>query len=310
MSSFENLRIVDNFYQTSLFFPMPTVLISTLCEDGTTNLGPYSLVQPYYVAGKGYYAMLLECRNSSNTAQNILRTGKCALNFISDKPKYFKEAVRLSWPGDKPEEKMPKCKFRLEKSMIEEETPEDIRPQVMTDAIQVIECTWMRELDGADADQPGCLNGYQPPYHDFNGITSEFGAHFILRIDRILMKKKYKDAIINGVKASDFPSMPVDYGYRDSKNFWFHRGRRMRAELLQMRQASLASVRYAADRADDKVKFTDDALKTVLAVPRVFLPLVLKGCVDWAKENNVELITEEHMKIIQDKRAKEKAAKK
>lgn len=48
MSSFENLRIVDNFYQTSLFFPMPTVLISTLCEDGTTNLGPYSLIQPYY----------------------------------------------------------------------------------------------------------------------------------------------------------------------------------------------------------------------------------------------------------------------
>ena len=47
MSSFENLRVVDNFYQTSLFFPMPTVVISTLCEDGTTTLGPYSLVQPY-----------------------------------------------------------------------------------------------------------------------------------------------------------------------------------------------------------------------------------------------------------------------
>ena len=82
MSSFENLRIVDNFYQTSLFFPMPTVIISTLCEDGTTNLGPYSLVQPYYVAGKDYYAMLLCCRNSSNTAQNILRNGKCALKTL------------------------------------------------------------------------------------------------------------------------------------------------------------------------------------------------------------------------------------
>ena len=87
MSSFENLRIVDNFYQTSLYFPMPTVVISTLCEDGSTNLGPYSLIQPYYVAGKDYYAMLLCCRNSSNTAQNILRNGKCALNFIDDNPK-------------------------------------------------------------------------------------------------------------------------------------------------------------------------------------------------------------------------------
>jgi flavin reductase (DIM6/NTAB) family NADH-FMN oxidoreductase RutF len=313
MSSFENLRIVDNFYQTSLFFPMPTVVISTLCEDGTTNLGPYSLVQPYYVAGKDYYAMLLCCRNSSNTAQNILRNGKCAISFINDDPKNFHEAVKLSWPGDKPSDKMPKCNFRLEKSMIEEENPADVRPQVLTDAIQVIECTWVRELDGADKDLPGQLEGYEGPYHDFNGITSKFGAHFILKVDKILMKKKYSDAIINGVTAKDFPSLPVDYGYRDSKNFWFHKGvnffNRMKAELLQPRQASLASVRYAADRADDKVKFTDDALETILGVPRVFLALVLKGCVDWAKENGVEVITAAEMKIINDKRAKEKNKK-
>jgi flavin reductase (DIM6/NTAB) family NADH-FMN oxidoreductase RutF len=287
---------------------MPTVVISTLCEDGTTNLGPYSLIQPYYVAGKEYYAMLLNCRNSSNTAQNILRTGKCAINFIDDNPKNFKEAVKLSWPGDKPSEKMPKCNFKLEKSLIEEESGEK-RPMVMTDAIEVIECTWMRELDGADKDQPGQLEGYEGPYHDFNGITSKFGAHFILRIDKILMKKKYSDAIINGVRAKDFPPLPVDYGYRDSKNFWFHRKRHMRAELLQMRQASLSSVRYAADRIDDKIKFTDDALKLMLNVPRVFLPAALKGCVEWARENNVELITEEHMKIINDKRAQEKKKK-
>ena len=189
--------------------------------------------------------------------------------------------------------------------MIEEETGE-VHPMVLTDAIEAIECTWMRELDGADSDQPGELNGYEGPYHDFNGITSKFGAHFILRVDRILMKKKYSDAIINGVTAKDFPPLPVDYGYRDSKNFWFHRKRRMRSELLQVRKASLESVRYAADRADDKVKFTDDALETILGVPRVFLPVVLKGCVSWAKENNVELVTAEHMKIINDKRAKEK----
>ena len=127
------------------------------------------------------------------------------------------------------------------------------------------------------------------------------------------MKKKYSDAIINGVTAKDFPSLPVDYGYRDSKNFWFHKGvnffNRMKAELLQPRQASLASVRYAADRADDKIKFTDDALETILGVPRVFLALVLKGCVDWAKENGVEVITAAEMKIINDKRAKEKNKK-
>ena len=308
MSSFENLRVVDNFYQTSLFFPMPTVVISTLCEDGSTTLGPYSLVQPYYVAGKDFYAMLLSCRNSSNTAQNILRTGKCAINFVDDKPKTFKECVKLSWPGDKPEDKMPKCEFKLEKGIIEETTGEK-RPQVLSDAIQVIECTWVRELDNAQNDMPGNLNGYEPPYHDFNGITSKFGAHFILKVDKILMKKKYADAIINGVKAKDFPPLPVDYGYRDSKNFWFHRKTWMRAELLPVRKQTLESVRYAADRADDKVKFTDDALETILNVPRVFLPLVLKGCVEWARENNCERITAAEMKIINDKRAKEKSKK-
>lgn len=309
MSSFEDLRIVDNFYQTSLFFPMPTVVISTLCEDGSTSLGPYSLVQPYYIAGKDYYAMLLECRNSSNTAQNIMRTGKCAINFVTDDKKSFKECVKLSWPGDKPEEKMPKCKFKLEKGIIEEKNPKEKRPLVVADAYQVIECTWMSSLDGADKDVPGQLNGYEPPYHDFNGITSKFGAHFILRVDKILMKKKYSDAIINGVKGRDFPPVPIDFGYRDSKNFWYCRRSKMIPELLAIRPQTLESVRYAADRADDVVKFTDDALKTILNVPRVFLPVALKGCVSWAKENNVTLITEKEMAIINDKRAKEKNKK-
>jgi hypothetical protein len=37
---FTEIRILDNFYQTSSFYPMPVVLISTLNEDGSTNLGP------------------------------------------------------------------------------------------------------------------------------------------------------------------------------------------------------------------------------------------------------------------------------
>ena len=128
MSEFKSLKPVDNFYQTSLFFPMPVVEISTISENGQTNVSSYSLVQPYYIAGKGYYAMLLECRNSSNTA----------------------------------------------------------------------------------------------------------------------------------------------------------------------------------DRLQTDVKFTDEALMMLVNVPRVFLPLVLKGCVKWAEENGVKLITEKEMQIINDKRSKEK----
>ena len=139
MSSFKDLRIVDNFYQTSAFYPMPTVLMSTLAEDGSTSLGAYSLVFPYYIAGKDYYAMILECRNSSNTAQNILRTGKCAINFITDKRSYFKETVRLGFPGETSKEKMEKCLFTLEDGLAETES--GARPQVVKEAFQVFELT-------------------------------------------------------------------------------------------------------------------------------------------------------------------------
>ncbi len=302
MSSFKDLRIVDNFYQTSAYFPMPTVLVGTVSENGMTNLGSYSLIQPYYIAGKDFYAMLLCVRNSSNTAQNILRGSKVSLNFITDSRKNFKEAVRLGFPGDTTEEKMKDCIFSLEKGLAEG----DMRPEVITDAYQVMECTWVSTLDNAQDDKPGELNGYEPPYHDFNGITSKFGAHFILKVDKILMKEKQYNGIINGVKASSFPAVPVDYGYRDSKNFWYTRFRRPYAEPLAARETNLDSVKYAANRIDPDVKFTDEACQMMVKIPRIFLTTALKGCVAWAKENNVTLITEKEMAIINDKRAKEK----
>jgi flavin reductase (DIM6/NTAB) family NADH-FMN oxidoreductase RutF len=307
MSSFKELRILDNFYQTSSFFPMPVVMIGTLTEDGKTTLGPYSLVQPYYIAGREYYAMLLCARNSSNTAQNILRNGKCSLNFIPDDRKYFKEAVRMGFPGDTPEEKMTNCIFTLEQGEMAKVEPDSLFPQVVAESFQVFECTWMRELDNAKDDKPGELNGYQPPYHDFNGITSEFGVRFILRVDKILIKPKYYSTIVEGVKASGFPRVPIDYGYRDSKNFWYTRFCRPIAQLLPVREGSLDSVKYAAQRIDDQIKFTDEACEMLIKVPRIFLNTALKGCVKWAKENSVTLITDEHMKLINDKRSKEKS---
>ena len=37
MSSFKDLRIVDNFYQTSSYIPMPTVMLSTLAKQAWTR---------------------------------------------------------------------------------------------------------------------------------------------------------------------------------------------------------------------------------------------------------------------------------
>lgn len=303
-SSFRDLRIVDNFYQTSAFYPMPTVLVSTLADDGSTSIGSYSLCFPYYIAGKNYYAMLLECRNSSNTAQNLLKRGVCALSFIEDRTEDFKEAVRLGYPGETSKEKMAHCKFELEAGQCD-----GARPLVVKKAYQVFECTWDDTLENASEDRSrtGQLEGIDPPYHDFNGITSKYGCHFILKIDKILMKEKYFNSIINGVKASAFPRIPVDYGYRDSTNFWFTKFRRpIAAKIPAAKEADLISVVYAANRIDDKIKFTEDACKMMTKIPRVFLKAALQGCIDWAKENNVTLITPEHMKIINDKRAKEK----
>ena len=307
MSSFKDLRIVDNFYQTSAFFPMPTILISTIDDDGNTTLGAYSLCFPYYIAGKDYYAMILECRNSSNTAQNILKRGKCALNFLLDDKKLFKETVRLGFPGETSKEKMKDCPLEFEEGL-----SKGTRPKVLKDAFQVFECTWDDKLEDAylDKDKVGQLEGIEGPYRNFNGVTSKFGCHFILKIDKILMKEKYYNSIINGVKSNNFPRVPVDYGYRDSTNFWYSKFKRPIAMPIPAgKESDIQSVKYAAGRIDPDIKFSDEACQMLVKVPRVFLKLVLQGCVKYAKENNITYIDAEVMKTINDKRNKEKNRK-
>ena len=308
LEGFKNMRMVDNFYQTSSFFPMPTIEISTIDENEFTNIGSYSLCFPYYIAGKEYYAMVLECRNSSNTCKNLLKNGKCALNFITHEKKYFKEAVRLGFPGETPEEKMKECIYTLVDGKKARENTNEKFPKIIKEAYQVFECTWIKELDNAQDDK--IEEEYNGPYHNFNGITSKFGAHFILKIDNILIKNKYYNSIINGVTSSGFPNVPVDYGYRDSKNFWYTKFKKpISMPIPKDKGVGLESVKYAAERIDPNVKFTDEACKMLVKVPRVFLSMVLKGCVEWAKENNVTLITEKEMQIINDKRNKEKNKK-
>lgn len=200
---------------------------------------------------------------------------------------------------------MKDCIFTLVDGKMARENENEKFPKIVKEAFQVFECSWERELDGAQNDM--VKEEYLPPYHDFNGITSKFGAHFILKIDKILIKPKFYNAIINGVSANLFPQVPVDYGYRDSKNFWYTRFKRPISEPIPKENGiSLDTVKYAASRIDPEVKFTDEACSKLVKVPRVFLNTVLKGCVAWAKENNVSLITDKEMEEIQDKRNKEK----
>ena len=304
---FEEIIIKDNFYQSSSFFPMPLTLIGTLNENKTlTSFGSYSLIFPYYIAGKQYYAMVLECRNTSNTAKGILRHGKCTINFLPYSKKNFAQHVACGFPGDTPEEKMKDFRFHPVDSFSSKET-KDPCPKILEEALQVFECTWMKELDGAQNDP--VLDEYDGPYHDFNGITSKFGAHFILRIDKILVKPAYKEAIVEGATRSNFCPLPTNWGYRDSKYFWCSDFTKPQAIGIPDREVDLTSIQYAAKRLNTDVTFTDDALKTIVKVPRPFLKLVLQGCVKWAEENGVKVLTEKEMKIIADKRSAEKKNK-
>jgi hypothetical protein len=134
-------------------------------------------------------------------------------------------------------------------------------------------------------------------------------------IDDILMKDQYYNAIVDGVNKDNFPPVPVDYGYRDSTHFWytqFPKGfkKPLSEPIPAPKEVDIASIKYAANRCDDTVKFTDEALMNFVKVPRPFLKTVLNGCVAWAKENGVTLITDEHVKIINDKRKQEKENRK
>ena len=54
---------------------------------------------------------------------------------------------------------------------------------------------------------------------------SKFNLSCVLILKKLITYNYITDndynTIINGVNACGFPNVPVDYGYRDSKNFWY-----------------------------------------------------------------------------------------
>lgn len=302
MSSFEQIEIMNNFYQTSAFFPMPTVLISTLHPTGRTNLGAYSLCFPYYIAEKEYFAMVLCARNSSNTAQHILKNKVCSINFISDKRKHIKGAVRLGFPGESTDAKMGNTIFTLEEGERAAENPGHTYPQIIKEAEQVFECTW------DDTDVFPCRgNGavYLPPYNANNGVTSEHGAIFILKIDKILLKSKWKKAIVEGNRK--MPSLPVDYGFRNNSRFWISRSRRpLKFPIPKDKGVGAEVVRNAAEQLDPSYTWEEGCYDDLKLIPKIFLNTVLKGIFSEAEKRGTKHITRGMLSEIRDKRTKEK----
>jgi flavin reductase (DIM6/NTAB) family NADH-FMN oxidoreductase RutF len=136
-ASFERIGILDNFYQTSSFFPMPVVLVSTVSESGQTNLGPYSLCFPFVIADEGRFSMMLAARSTSITAKNIKRTGLCAINFIIDDKKCLENCLVLGFPGEGTDEKMKNSIFTLVPSMRSNGHQGVHYPDIVEEAVQV-----------------------------------------------------------------------------------------------------------------------------------------------------------------------------
>jgi len=283
--TFAEVRILDNFYQTSSFFPMPVVLMSTVAETGQTNLGPYSLCFPYIVTGE--HAMLLISREDSNTSLNIQRTGVCAINFIPDKRRYIRNCVMLGYPGETTAEKMENSIFTLLPSTrrAEEREPGIQYPEIVEEAIQVFECTWNRRY---------------PPKHDPESPE----CRFVLRVDKIVMKERWRDRLFAG---KGVPRLPIDYGFRDNAFFWFTKGARPYKEgIPQEKGVTVDAVQFAAQRIEPNIAWQEEACAKLVRVPRVFLSRVIRECVKAAEEEGISEITPEFLDRVRDKRDSER----
>ena len=98
-----------------------------------------------------------------NAAAHTVTARTVSYTHLDDR-RLFKEAVRMGFPGDKPEEKMKDCIFTLEDGLRKEADPQGTYPQVIAECFQVFECTWVDTLDNAQDDKPGELNGYPDVY--------------------------------------------------------------------------------------------------------------------------------------------------
>jgi flavin reductase (DIM6/NTAB) family NADH-FMN oxidoreductase RutF len=286
---FREVRILDNFYQTSSFFPMPVILIGTRSESGLMNLGPYSLCFPYTVAG-ARCQMILTSRANSNTAVNLRRTGLCSLNFIPDDRRYMRNCVMLGYPGETTEEKMKHSIFRLVPSQRgegqdEERRPEAAYPDLVAEALQVFECS----LESFTVDE------------------ATQAMRSILNVEKVLLRPRWHRVLMEGRRK--FPNLPVDYGFRNNAHFWFSRhSPPYREPIPRSKAASVDSVLWAITRGGfaADLEWPVEAAERLVAVPRVFLHLVLKGIAEEARRAGIRTVTPEFLEEVRDKRGKDK----
>ena len=159
-------------------------------------------------------------------------------------------------------------------------------PDIVEEAVQVMECSW----DETIATQP---------------IPSSAGSsYFVLVIDKLVMKQKWKKALMKG---KGFPRLPVDFGFRDNVQFWFsNHSKPYPIKVPGDKAAPVEAVQYACTRFDPDIKWEKEACEKIVKVPNVFLKRVISGVVEAAKKEGITTITPEFMDKVRDKRSSDK----
>jgi len=217
---FVEVPLRPRFFQSSAFFPMPIVLLSTRGPDGAPNLAPYSLCFPH-VTEEGH-RLVLVTRKSSKTAGNLQRTGRITINFIPDEPVYLANAKSLS-ASVSTTEKMARSIFSLVPSARGPGADGSEAPPLVAEALQVFECSLVSADVGADDEH-----------------------RFVLEVERIAMLPRWAAALEAGRGS---PRLPVDYGFRRASDTWLSRPR-----TIVSGPRLRPSFEIEVERAPDRVK--------------------------------------------------------
>jgi flavin reductase (DIM6/NTAB) family NADH-FMN oxidoreductase RutF len=271
------INIRDNFYQSSSFFPMPFALITSKNEEGITSIGPYSLVFPLDICEE--YSMMLVSRSSSNTATNLRRGSKCALNYIEFDQELLKTVVELGYPGVPPEEKMRDIPFELMESPTQSFRDDPDAPLLVKGAFQVFEC------------EVGGTFDYNPHREADHSLVEDY---FALRVKNVLMRESFKTKLF---ERQEFPDMPISYGFRGGKEFWFTRhGKPFYIPVPDDKGLDQQGIYRIANGLDTDVRFTETACALLTGIPAPFVEAALGVFVNKAKKDNVNEIDAEFVR--------------
>jgi hypothetical protein len=103
------------------------------------------------------------------------------------------------------------------------------------------------------------------------------------------MQERYAEYLKNG---EGFPTLPVDFGFRDSKQFWFSKHSHPYSEPIpKSKGVNIDAVQYQVERMEVSVKWHPDAYKKLVKVPPIFLKMIIRKINQAAEKEGVDIVT-------------------